>query len=394
LGGPVAFTFFAARNIYPLPLLQANAYVISVVQSAVLALIGIPLVTLVLRGTPSAIPTTLWFLIAFLPTNLLQRYLLALIQGKSRFLPYGIASLSVQVTYGMAAIVLLALSRRSVDLILGSILVGNVVAIAIAFIALGRPAPWHLPNLSLWRETFAYGIRAHLGNIAPIERLQLDLLVVSAVFGTFSAGLYVVASSVASLPRFLGFAIGMVALPHVAVGGTLKEQMIRAASIFRLAVVILAVVTVLLEATSGFLIPLVYGDKFGASIPLVQVLVVGGMAAALRRTLGDSFRGLGRPILATFSEVAGWAVAAIGLVVLAPRLGVLGAADAVALSFVASLVVAILLAIIVIGMAPTQLLVIRGSDVRTAIVLARQLSRATIVLLPRAPRATRDVRLK
>jgi O-antigen/teichoic acid export membrane protein len=186
----------------------------------------------------------------------------------------------------------------------------------------------------------------------------------------------------------------MVALPHVAEGDILKERLIRAAALFRLAVVILVFVTVLLELTVGFLIPLVYGDRFRDSIMLAQILIVGGMAASLRRTLGDSFRGLGRPLLATCSEVVGWVVAVAGILWLTPLLGPVGAADAVTLSFVASLAVSIVLATFVAGITLSQLIVVRPHDVQAAFALAHELTRVVDLYRSKTQRTSPDVRVK
>jgi O-antigen/teichoic acid export membrane protein len=375
LGGPIAFTFFAASKAYPLKQLQSNSYWIALGQSVVLALLGIPLIAVVLHGQQRAISITEWFLVAYLPANLLQRYLQGLLQGRNRFLRLGASGVSVQVVYAMIAVPLLIFHYPSVELVLASIIAGNLVAVVIAMGPFGAPARPAALNARLIRDTFAYGLRAHLGNIAPIERLQLDLLIVSAALGPHSAGLYVVAASVASLPRFLGFAIGMVALPQVAEGNTYAHQVQVAASMFRLSVILLLAVAIPLELGVRWLIPLIYGEQFRAATSIAQVLLVAAVAASLRRTLGDCFRGLGQPVKATVSEVAGWVVGATGLLLLVPRFGALGVADAVLICFATSLFTSIVLALRA-GFEPGRLLLLRAEDFRAAYMVVRELTRA------------------
>jgi O-antigen/teichoic acid export membrane protein len=372
LGAPVAFSFLAATKRYSIEQLEANSYWLSLIQTAALAIVGIPLIAVILRNQFQAVAITQLFLLAYLPTNLVQRYLLSLLQGTNRFRAYGFAIVSVQLTYGMVVLILLLVHLRSTPLVLTSMIAGNIVAIGIAFRGLGRPPRPSWPDVGLMGATFNYGVRAHVGTLAPIERLQADLLVVSAVLGPYSAGLYVVASSAASLPKVLGFAMGMVALPHVAMGETEGARLQAVGSMFRLGLLLILGVTIPLELAIGFLLPLVYGAEFAGAVPLAQILIIGTMAASLRRTLGDCLRGLGHPMRATIPEAVGWLIAGAGMLFLVPTMSAMGAAIAVVLSFLTALGLSFAFAA-ASGVPLGELLLPRAEDLSAARSLGREL---------------------
>jgi O-antigen/teichoic acid export membrane protein len=280
----------------------------------------------------------------FLPLNLLQRYLTAILQGCNRYGALGATVISVQAVYAIGLILIALVGIRDVGLVLGAILVGNAFALIVALRSLGLPTRIGHFRRQLVRAAANYGIRGHVGNLAPIELLQMDILVVSATLGTYSVGLYVVAASAASLVRFLGFAVGMVTLTQVARGITPNERRRMVASMFRLALTLVLVSSILLELAVGPLIGLIYGSSFVPATPIARVLIIGAASASLRRTLGDGLRGLGHPLMATSSEIVGWCVGGVSLAILIPRMGPLGAAIAVSLSFISALMASVIFA--------------------------------------------------
>jgi O-antigen/teichoic acid export membrane protein len=97
-------------------------------------------------------------------------------------------------------------------------------------------------------------------------------------------------------------------------------------------IVVLVLVAMQLFATP-LLLPLLFGADYRAAVPAALLLVVAGGFSGLNLTLSNGLRGLGHPQTSLIAEVLGLVVTALGLLVLLPPLGILGAAAASLLAY-------------------------------------------------------------
>lgn len=338
LGGPIATAYIVASDQTRARYALGNSLLITAAQWVVLSAIGVPLVALALRSFDSVTNIGIAFLLVFLPVNLLARYVNSILQGLRDFWGFNTSVVAVQVVYLLGLIILSLVGLRQPGPALLVILIANIAALIFAF-ARALTMIRHRPAISfhLGLKTFRYGVSAHLGNLAPLEQLQLDVLVVVVALGPRNGGLYAVAAAAAAIVRSQGMALGLVSLPTVAVAGSLERKREIASMIFRLGFVLHATSAAALILAASPLVEIVYGRGFTPAVPLVRILVVGAVAASLRRVLGDILRGLGEPLKVTVSEVSSWLVLLIGFVLLMPRYGTSGAATAVTVSYVAAL---------------------------------------------------------
>jgi O-antigen/teichoic acid export membrane protein len=340
LGGPVAYAYLVASRPDRANALARNAVSLALGQSIVLAAIGVPIVLLALRNDPAMKATGILFLFGFLPLNLLTRYLNAINQGLDDFRRFNMVRVAVQATYVLGIILMFLFNVTSVLVAVWVVLISNLVTLAVAITGMGYRTLAVKVNRTILEKTFSYGLRAHIGNLAPIDSLQLDLAVVVFLLGATDAGIYAVAASGAMIIRAQGAAIGMVALQDVASSD--DEGRRRAAGrIFRLSILFESGVALAIVVAAGWLVPFIYGSAFGEAVLITRVLALGAVAAALRQVLGDCLRGFGQPMQATFGELAGWIVAIVGFWTLVPRYATLGVAITVSASYFAALLVCI-----------------------------------------------------
>jgi O-antigen/teichoic acid export membrane protein len=371
LGGPIANAFLAATRPERIAGLVANSLVLTGLQAVPLGAIAAVLMMLSLRRYGDLLPAGLAFVAIYVPANLGYRYLNFINLGRGRFDLYNSGRLVLQASYVLGVLILFVGGQHSIILALGVYAFCHVVAFVVAaknlsaYLSLKMRGSWDLV-----RATVRYGLRAHLGNLAPVDMMQLDLAAVVVLLGPKDAGLYAIAASVGLIIRAYGGALGTVALPHVASAADDKQRRANAGNLFRLSVMMIAPIAISIFVTAGFLVPLIYGSQFVAAVPIVRVLVLGMIAAALRQVLGDCLRGAGRPLTATISEVSGWLIAIIGLAILVPVLGSTGAAVAVSISYGTTLLISLAFAR-QFGMTLTQLFVPTPSDLRLAVGFAR-----------------------
>jgi O-antigen/teichoic acid export membrane protein len=367
LGGPSGYTYLSSAKRDRVPALKGNLLALGVVQSVILIAIGIPIAAAAMQSYPSAMLICIAFTITYLPLNLFTRYANALNQGMGRFAQFNAVRMTVQFVYVAAVVALFVIRTARLDLIVGATVLSNVAALVVAVVPMFG---WRIrkPRLDVktLRATFAYGLRAQVGNLNPMEGLQIDLAVVFLFLGPHAAGLYAIALSSTIVLRAAGASFGMVALPSVAGSVDIVELRRAFARSFRLAMVLLLPAAVVVIALAGLLVPLVYGTSFLSAVPVVRILTVGAVAASLRRVLGDCLRGSGQPIAASVSEVMSLVVGLPALTFLVAGYGIMGAAIAAGLSYSTALAVSIIFAWRLVRIHPYDLFAIRLSDVQTA----------------------------
>jgi O-antigen/teichoic acid export membrane protein len=367
LGGPSGYTYLSSAKRDRVPELVGNLLALGAVQSGILIVIGIPIAVAAMQAYPSAMLICIAFTITYLPLNLFTRYANALNQGLGRFGQFNAVRMTVQFVYVAAVVALFVIRAPRLDLIVGATVLSNVAALLVAVVPMFG---WRIrkPRLDVktLRATFAYGLRAQVGNLNPMEGLQIDLAVVFLFLGPHAAGLYAIALASTIVLRAAGVSFGMVALPSVAASVDVIELQRAFARSFRLALLMLVPAALVLIALAGILVPLVYGGSFLNSVPVVRILTVGAVAASLRRVLGDCLRGSGHPMAASVSEVMSLAVGLPALALLVARYGINGAAIAAGLSYSTALAASVIFAWRLVMIRPRDLFAIRLSDVQTA----------------------------
>jgi O-antigen/teichoic acid export membrane protein len=189
---------------------------------------------------------------------------------------------------------------------------------------------------TLARRLLAFGVRSHSGNVASLFNERLDQLLISLFLGPSSLGFYVIAVTLTSATMVIGVSTSMVALPAVARLRSLAEQ---AATARRFAIVTLAgsvIITLPLLATTPALIKIFFGQAFAPAAGPCRILLVATIALSTNRVLGANLRAIGRPVDAGAAELIALAVTAVGLAVLLPSFGLLGAAFTSLLAYLAS----------------------------------------------------------
>lgn len=361
LGGPLGLTYLAASSDHDPDRLVRTAVGTALCQSAAITMIGVPITLWGLGSYPDERALGLMYLAAFVPINLLTRYLNGYIQGTGAFHHFNAVRLTVAASYTLGVVVLFMTSSADVVAVVGCIVASNALTLAVAARAVGWARLRPGLDAAIVRHIFGYGLRGHFGNVSFIEAMQLDLVAVVLLLGAYDAGLYAVAAAGAYVVRAQIGALGMVTLPTVAAGPDRAQRIVLAERLFRLGLLLTIVMVAAVVVTAPLVVPLLYGREFAEAVPLTQILCVGVVAASLRKLLGDALRGLGHPGPGTLAEFASWIAAALGLVLFVPTFQVYGAAVAVTVAHTVGFLVGVGFAARV-GLAPSRLFRLRQSD--------------------------------
>lgn len=245
----------------------------------------------------------------------------------------------------------------------------------IVFLFLWPLRPWLTGSIrqeSGLSEVIRYSLPSYLANMAQFLNYRLDIFFVGYFVGVKGVGLYSLAVGIAQLLWLVSGATSQVLLPDVASSEDRVSAQQRTARVSRLSLWLSIVLAGGLVLGAEMLLPLVFGAAFRESVPALMWLLPGVTIFSVANVIGSYLAGIGKPHL-------NLAVALVGLVVtvaldfmLIPSLGIIGAAIASSMSYLATT-----LAIVVIFVRETKIpagraLLITGDDLSLIAAMIRR----------------------
>lgn len=342
LGGPISLTYFSAILPKQTPQLTKNALVTGLIGGTLLSGLLALLYPFFLHRYPDLLALAIIPACVALPLQLMSSQVNAVTQGSGNLIQFNLVRLLGPLTYCLAVAGLYVADIDSLAIVLWAPAAGSIAVFA-AVALLRKPLNSSAIDWKLARNTYTYGLKAHLGNMTAIDSLRVDLIVVVAFLTPTDAGLYAVAVAVASVVRSQANTIGLVAVPTIARQAT-RDSAIRYARMFFLGTLALVLaLTLVLMLVLRPALGLVYGSGFVDAASVTSVLLVAMIFASIRQSLGDISRALGFPGIGSIAEGFTWIAAALLLPLLVRSEGLMGAAIAVLIAYATSLTVTIVL---------------------------------------------------
>lgn len=184
-----------------------------------------------------------------------------------------------------------------------------------------------------------FGVSAWAGAVTGIALLRLDQVVLAPLSTTAELGLYAVAVTIGEAPLILNAAIRDVMFAREST----EPSASRLTTAARVSGALVTAAALALAVLSPWLLPALFGPAFRPAVGPALVMLAGIAASAAGSVAGSGLSGRGRPGLRSACLAVACAVNVVLLVLLAPRLGALGAAIATAVGGVVASHAAILL---------------------------------------------------
>jgi O-antigen/teichoic acid export membrane protein len=179
------------------------------------------------------------------------------------------------------------------------------------------------------RAVLDYGGRAAAIDVVTVLSQNIDRLVLVVLIPAAEFGLYVVALSFARILMILQTAVSAVLLADLA-GRSHEDIAAVTRNCFRLLLWILLAVCAAILAVDGRLLRVVYGADFAGAVPVFRVLLLDAALSCLAQVLIQAFLARNASGVASTVQIVCFAVTAAGVLALAPRMGSIGAAAALA----------------------------------------------------------------
>ena len=183
-----------------------------------------------------------------------------------------------------------------------------------------------------------YGYRIQATNLASLFNQRIDQLILSLIIPPKQLGFYAVAVTLSTAVTVFSVAAGVVTFSH----GSSQQSEDAKATIgrsFRASLIWLLIACAALYVLAPFFIRLVLGPAFEGSIVACRILLPGAVMIGMNQVLYNGSSALGRPGLPSFAEGVSMAVTAVGLYLLVPHYGYIGAAIVSSVSYTVSFLV-------------------------------------------------------
>lgn len=298
-GLPSANTYFIARDKSSVAAVCANALTFALIAGALLALIVIA----ASRFYPSLfgnIPVGLVTIAAAsIPFQLITLLGLNVFLGLHRIGRFNTLDAAAQSVLLINALVALVIFGGGLRLLVSlntaaSVLVALLIVLMIARLLKEVSDRRFRVDTGLFKRMARYGIKFHIAAVAGLLIIRADLLLVNHFRRASEAGVYAVATQVATMLLVLPGVIGTLIFPRIASAATDAQGEYAVRATRHTAFIMLIVCILAVPAT--FLLPLIYGPAF-ADVPVQMLLLLPGVyLLGLEAVLVQHFNSTGLPV--------------------------------------------------------------------------------------------------
>ena len=185
-------------------------------------------------------------------------------------------------------------------------------------------------DLVLLKQMIGYGIKSHVAILAGTLIFRADLLVVNHFRGATEAGVYSLASQMATLLMMLPSVIATLLFPRVTAE---QDQTGSTTCVVARHTTLVMLLCCLAAAPLSFLLPVVYGSAFSDATTQLLILLPGVFFIGLQSVLVQHFNAMGLPKTVPVFWVVTLVINLMMVFLMVPRYGARGAAFASTISY-------------------------------------------------------------
>lgn len=330
LGLPEALGYFSARMPRGVGTFIGSSVAIALLSSVGFVAAGYAAMPLLLSAQPERIiQVARWYLLV-IPVGVLIWMPRHALWGRGEFGTWNALRLMPPLCWLLLLIV--AWYRHHTDvptLFLAYLVVQSVILVPVsAYVVIRRAhSPLRMDLREGWRMV-RWGVPVWLGSLPQLFRSNLEQLFMAALLPGQVLGLYAVASGYGNIATPILNGVSLTVLPQVAGQRSPTHQARELSRSFRVGLLIASGIATVLVLLAPWGVPLIFGRVFIPSVPVAVVLVLATTIYGLNQILVNGIRGLGHPAAVIRAEVFGLVMMAVLMVVLLPRLQMMGAAVA------------------------------------------------------------------
>ena len=284
----------------------------------------------------------LFLALALIPLGLYSSMLKAVLRAKDEFKKLNIANFLSTLVLGL--FVLLLFLRASVGLLvfiqIGALFAGIIVLIemtkgSVHFSFKREPV--------FIRKSLLYGVKVHFSNIISYFHYRVDLIIINMLMTPLFVGYYSLAVNIAEKAWMLSQSISSVLFSRITKedNGDDQNSTVR----ISLFITFWGTISLLFVLTfwGGFLIPMIYGNDYLPSYPLIKLLAPGIIMLSISRILSADLAARGYPQKTIIPKLTMLLLNIVLNLLFIPKYGIGGAAMATSITYTMSSVMIIVI---------------------------------------------------
>lgn len=360
-----------------------EAFVTNIVSAVFLALISVLIgiaVIFILKDTKfqNVDPGLLYLSLWALPFMFLMIFLQTIFQGIQNFKLYNTVLVIQQFGTLLSLILLLFVFKLELQGAILSFVIGYFLSVLYSIVMLYKVYRLDFSlryfSWSYIKQSFSYGLKSHISNIMTFLNYRLGILLVGFFINPAAVGIYAVAVNLGEKISVFSQSFSQVLLPRIASSNLEEDRNRVTALLSRFIMAFILCVSLAIYLMADLIFYLV-DPEFSASADVLRLLLPGLTVLAVEKILSNDLAGRGRPDLNMYVSFVNVGLTAILNVLLIPEFGVQGAAAATSVTYMISFIIKVLIYKNVTKQPATQFLLIKGSDIRMVMDLAKKIRR-------------------
>lgn len=299
LGLPSANTYIIARDSRQLPTIALNSLVFAILVGGFLAIGTTALITWQPTLFSGISPRLLGIAAASIPFQMITLLGLNVFLALGRTGRFNLLDLGGQSFALINAVLALIFLKRGLWALVSlntaaSIILGLLVIILVWRHIAGRTdrSSWR-PRTSLFASSIRYGMKFQIAILAGVLIFRADLLVVNHFRGSSEAGVYAVASQVATVLMLLPGVIATLLFPRITAEREMRSDL--SCRVTRHTTLVMLLVC-LGAIPLSFFLPLLYGPAFNGVTGQLLILLPGVFLVGIESVLVQYFSATGLPV--------------------------------------------------------------------------------------------------
>jgi O-antigen/teichoic acid export membrane protein len=343
--GP-ASVFFIGKRKYPLKEVFGNNIIYTISISIFAILIGLIVIFFFSNKLFPGVPIEYLLLaLGLIPCLLFLGFVGHILLGLQKFKKYNFISfLQVFLFFILVAIFLLGFHLGIKAAIIAGILSFFITCLILFFKVKKETKGISLkPSRDYFKNTFLYGIKAHLGGVFSFLHYRIDIFLINIFINPLAVGFYSIAVGLSEQIWLISQSAATVLFPKVSSETDKKKLKEFTPLVFRNILLITIAIATLLFILSHWIIVLFFSEAFFDSILPFQILLIGTVAVSGWRILVNDLASRGKPMLNTYIIGISLFLNIILNILWIPKFGIIGAAWATAISYTVALLITIVI---------------------------------------------------
>jgi O-antigen/teichoic acid export membrane protein len=314
------------------------------------------------------------------PLILLNGYILSIFHGLQEFKTYNRFLIVQPFLFFLTVVILYIVKSKSIETLVLVYLLTHFFTLILMLISIKKinKMPLEASIVSAYqKKAISYGWKSNLSNILAFVNYKADIFLVNFFMNPLSAGIYVIAVTLAEKLWLISSAVCTVLLPRLSELSSDEEKRKKLTPLVsRIVIAITLLAATVLALISQPFVLIIFGSQYIQSVMPLLVLLPGIVILAVAKVWANDIASRGRPEINTYISIITLISNLIGNLILIPAYGLLGAAMATTISYVICSLITLIVYMRLTNNKCIDILLLKISDIKLIINIVKKRSSA------------------